>query len=115
MATNLVQFVHLVLLLLVVFPKASSNAVTTLDMLDVSTIGCADGEREWFTNATTNPYIAGCSGAWDQPGVLVDPFTPNTDITCGREAGDDGTNSAGTGCSASDLCADGWWGLPKYV
>ena len=71
----------------------------------VSDIGCADDTRELFDDAVAEPDIAGCSGAWDVPGIN----TPASMMpACNREAGNDGVNAAGTGCSVEDLCAEGW-------
>jgi hypothetical protein len=68
-------------------------------------LGCADGTREGFTQVADWPGIAGCSGGWSVPGLLSDDAaTPR----CGRAAGNTGTNPSGFGCSAADLCADGW-------
>jgi hypothetical protein len=67
-------------------------------------IGCSDGTREWFTNALY-PTIAGCSGAWSEPG-LTSPAS--TQPQCGRQAGNDGAIVDGNGCSVADLCAAGW-------
>lgn len=71
-------------------------------------MGCADGEREWFTNQTVHPLIAGCSGGFQQPGVKKQSSEVNHDVTCGNTGGDDGPFPAGEECSASDLCAEGW-------
>ena len=65
--------------------------------------GCADGTREGFVDDAAYPTIAGCSGGWDQPGVLA--VAPPA---CGRNAGNDSTNPTGTGCNVEDLCAPGW-------
>jgi len=65
-------------------------------------MGCSDGTREGFANTTSYPFIAGCGGAWDQPGIF------NMAVSCAREAGNDGLNQAGTGCTVSDLCAVDW-------
>ncbi len=67
-------------------------------------VGCADGAREGFVDQNAFTHIAGCSGAWDQPGVTPDTVAP----TCGRQGGDDGAKADGTGCSSADLCAEGW-------
>ena len=81
-------------------------------------IGCADGQREGFTDIDGAPNIAGCSGAWTIPGIhaanpgtapacavaTYDTVTP----ACGRTSGDDGPNPAGVGCNVQDLCAQGW-------
>jgi hypothetical protein len=71
-------------------------------------VGCSDGTREYFVNMTTHPLIAGCSGSWSLGGVKVSTTQPSTNVTCGRLAGNNGILRNGTGCSASDLCADGW-------
>lgn len=67
--------------------------------------GCADGTREGFFDTKIWPDLAGCSGAWSEPGVLGDAGRVPQ---CGRKAGDDGANAPGAGCAAADLCADGW-------
>jgi hypothetical protein len=69
---------------------------------DPTVIGCSDGTREGLDLATF-PHIAACRGAWDHPGI-IDTLTP----LCGRAAGNDGINRAGTTCSVADLCAVGW-------
>ncbi len=66
-------------------------------------VGCADGEREGFLSLLDYPGIAGCSGGWALPGV-----TNSLAPACHRGAGDDSGNVAGLGCSAVDLCAEGW-------
>jgi hypothetical protein len=66
-------------------------------------VGCADGNREAFTDSGRYPDIAGCAGAWDQPGAYV-----ASPPACGRGAGDDGGNPIGIGCNVSDLCAVGF-------
>ncbi len=66
-------------------------------------IGCADGEREALSDLSAYPNIAGCSGAWDRPGVL-----PAMPPSCGRMAGNTGIKVLGVGCNATDLCAEGW-------
>ena len=80
---------------------------------------CADGsECGWFGSALASllesrseegfadtllfTNIAGCNGAWDTPGIFDMP------ATCNRQAGNDGLNAAGTGCTVSDLCSEGW-------
>jgi choice-of-anchor A domain-containing protein len=85
----------------------------------VNASGCADGQREGFTDLGAYPNIAGCNGAWTIPGVslfapaeapscpgLVPQDTRNP--ACGHAAGDDGTNPSGAGCNVADLCAPGW-------
>ncbi|MCK9463451.1 MAG: hypothetical protein M0R80_27845 [Proteobacteria bacterium] len=64
--------------------------------------GCSDGTREGFVNTGIYPLIAGCGGAWDVAGIFDMP------ISCERQAGNDGTNPLGTGCTVSDLCAESW-------
>lgn len=68
-------------------------------------IGCADGKRELFNDEVASPTVAGCSGAFDVPGVTT---LASMAPSCGREAGDDGNNRDGVGCSVADLCAVGW-------
>ncbi len=67
-------------------------------------VGCADSTREGFIDEATWPSIAGCEGAFSVAGVTRAGLTP----TCGRVAGDDGSNAEGNGCSAADLCMEGW-------
>lgn len=64
--------------------------------------GCSDGSREGFLDKKKYPLAAACGGAWSVPGVHKG--TP----ACGRQAGNTGTNSSGTGCNVEDLCAEGW-------
>lgn len=90
---------------------AQAAVTSTPDPPQEPEVGCADGAREGFVDQQTYTHIAGCSGAWDQPGVTPDAVT----ATCGRQGGDDGSKADGGGCSAVDLCAagwhvcDGWW------
>jgi hypothetical protein len=65
--------------------------------------GCADGTREAFVDEARYPDIAGCSGAFDVPGLR-----PGASPSCGRRAGNDGEDPSGAGCGANDLCADGY-------
>ncbi|HET7499392.1 MAG TPA: hypothetical protein VFK02_00255 [Kofleriaceae bacterium] len=85
----------------------------------ISTIGCADGQREGFLDVAAHPNIAGCSGAWTIAGIHTEspdiapaceglPTNDTTVPACGRAAGDDGANPSGTGCNVADLCALGW-------
>jgi hypothetical protein len=85
----------------------------------LTAIGCADGQREGFTNLDAYPDIAGCSGGWSIPGIhtaapVTAPACPGVapaDTTvpaCNRNAGNDSANPAGIGCNAADLCAVGW-------
>ncbi|MCC6619988.1 MAG: hypothetical protein IT385_01955 [Deltaproteobacteria bacterium] len=64
-------------------------------------VGCADGTREGFMDHDASPLVAACGGAWDQPGLDRTP-------ACARQAGNHGSNRAGTGCAAADLCGVGW-------
>jgi hypothetical protein len=85
----------------------------------LSSIGCADGQREGFTDLNAFPNIAGCSGGWTVAGIHTDapgtapacPGLATTDTTtpaCARSAGDDSANPLGSGCDVADLCAQGW-------
>lgn len=68
-------------------------------------VGCSDGTREGFRDYTNWPDIAGCAGAFDQPGVVGSPaLQPMCDLL----AGDTNSNEAGKGCTAADLCAANW-------
>jgi hypothetical protein len=67
--------------------------------------GCADGTREGFVDIGVYPSIAACAGGWDEPGLLsIASQTPE----CDRNAGNEGNNPEGHGCSVADLCAAGW-------
>jgi hypothetical protein len=72
---------------------------------DPVTIGCSDGTREGFRDFANWPGIAGCAGGWQVPGLLS--FVARSP-SCDRVAGNDSSNPNGDGCSAADLCADGW-------
>jgi hypothetical protein len=67
------------------------------------TNGCSDGTRDYdgLSDVGVFTRIAGCQGAWNQPGVATTP-------QCGRASGNDSTQPNGMGCSAADLCAPGW-------
>jgi hypothetical protein len=67
--------------------------------------GCSDGSREGFRSFELWPDIAGCAGAFDQPGVLGEMATLRS---CSSLAGDTNTNVLGIHCSAADLCAPSW-------
>lgn len=68
-------------------------------------LGCADGSREGFADLTAWPDIAACAGGFRLRGLDGDlARTPQ----CQRESGNTGANPAGVGCSAADLCAEGW-------
>lgn len=68
-------------------------------------VGCADGTREGFLDQLRYPLIAACAGGWDTPGLLS---TASTVPQCNRQAGNNGADSSGQGCSVADLCAAGW-------
>jgi hypothetical protein len=68
-------------------------------------VGCSDGTREGFRDVAHWPNIAGCAGAFDQPGVIG---SPDLLPACELQAGDTSTNPFGVGCSAADLCAQHW-------
>lgn len=70
----------------------------------VNNVGCADNTREGFQNQGTYPNIAGCSGAFSVGGVTRAGLVP----TCNRASGNNGSSVEGAGCSAADLCANGW-------
>jgi hypothetical protein len=67
--------------------------------------GCSDGTREGFRDLQLWPDIAGCAGAFDQPGILGELATRRT---CNSLAGDTNSNVLGIHCSAADLCAPSW-------
>jgi hypothetical protein len=67
---------------------------------DASLIGCSDASREGYTNLTTYPNIASCSGAWSIAGL-------GTTRSCAI-SGDDAPDPSGAGCAAVDICAAGW-------
>lgn len=67
-----------------------------------SPIGCSDGLREGFVSVDDYPEIAACAGGFGVAGILW------SEPMCTRRAGDDSSNPNGTGCSLSDLCAEGW-------
>lgn len=69
------------------------------------TCGCSDGFREAFIDRDAQPNLAGCAGAFDVPGVTTDASLAPA---CDRQAGDDGANRNGMGCSVEDLCSAGW-------
>ena len=68
-------------------------------------VGCSDGTREGFRDLGNWPTLAGCAGAFDQPGVVG---SPDLLPTCSLLAGDTNVNRSGTGCTAADLCAANW-------
>jgi hypothetical protein len=78
-------------------PKAPVSSISPGDA------GCADGTREAFRSLDRYPDIAGCSGGFAMPGVVVVQAP-----ACARHAGNDSRNPTGDGCNVSDLCATGW-------
>ncbi len=81
--------------------------------------GCADQTREGFRDVARFQRVAGCAGAWSVPGLHASPpggpngcpgvRTYDTRVPhCGRRAGNSLRDPYGQGCSAADLCADGW-------
>jgi hypothetical protein len=68
-------------------------------------VGCSDGTREGFRDVAHWLNIAGCAGAFDQPGVIG---SPDLLPACELQAGDTSANPSGAGCSAADLCAQHW-------
>ena len=66
--------------------------------------GCSDGDREGYQDWDAYPDIAGCSGGWSVGGITRSDLAP----TCSRGSGDDSWNTEGDGCSAADLCSEGW-------
>lgn len=84
-------------------PAQAAVSVGPVPPLDPE-VGCADGEREGFLDLDAWTHIAACAGAWDQPGITPAALAQ----TCGGAGGDDGAKPEGEGCSAPDLCAEGW-------
>ena len=68
-------------------------------------VGCSDGTREGFRHLVDWPNIAGCAGAFNQPGVLG---SPDVQPACGLRAGDSNSNREGIDCSIADLCSANW-------
>ena len=67
--------------------------------------GCSDGTREGFRDFGNWPNIAGCAGAFAEPGVIgSEALLP----ACELQAGDGSANPSGAGCNAADLCAQHW-------
>ncbi|MCA9656610.1 MAG: hypothetical protein H6712_26040, partial [Myxococcales bacterium] len=64
---------------------------------DPALMGCADGQREAFSDLKKNPRVAGCMGTWDGTKSLRDKPT-------GKACGDDGEKCA----VPADVCAPGW-------
>lgn len=83
-------------------PGESSSSSSSESTGSAPANGCADGEREAFTDEATYPDIAACSGGWMVPGMYAN--VPS----CDRAGGDDGLQPAGAGCSVEDMCSEGW-------
>jgi hypothetical protein len=93
-------------------PAAQGDAQAAIDLGEPpgvqgasDIVGCSDGGREGFRDVTNWPSIAGCAGAFDQPGVIG---SPDLAPMCDWLAGDSNTNRDGIGCTAADLCAANW-------
>lgn len=84
-------------------PDAAIDAPDAMPDSAISPVGCADGARDAFVDVTAEPNIAGCDGAWTLPGLRPIPAP-----MCDRRAGNAGATALGTGCTATDLCAEGW-------
>jgi len=67
-----------------------------------SPVGCADNSREGFRSTTTYSEIAACAGGFQIAGLF------GVEVSCDRNAGNTSTNPSGAGCSAEDMCAEGW-------
>ena len=95
--------------------QAPADAQTTPTTIDVGEppgksgapdiVGCSDGTREGFRDYANWKKIAGCAGAFDQPGVLG---SPDLQPSCDLLAGDTNSKRDGIGCTAADLCAANW-------
>ncbi len=107
------------LLLLGACGARTDLTVDAVPGLERDTAGCADGFREGFVDVAANPDIAGCSGGWSIPGVMLQnpgtaPECPTiatydtVSPACRRSAGNNGPNPNGFGCNVADLCAEGW-------
>ncbi len=84
--------------------KALATVTAAASPAVAPSVGCADGTREGFVDQAAFPQIAGCSGAWDKPGITPDGLA----ATCANQGGNSGPKASGSGCSAVDLCAAGW-------
>jgi hypothetical protein len=76
-------------------------------VVTISEIGCADGQREAFTEMARFPNIAACSGGWTLQGIFPAPSRSGV-AACTNVGDDHTTNPNGMGCSSADLCAQGW-------
>ncbi|MGE3543324.1 MAG: tandem-95 repeat protein, partial [Kofleriaceae bacterium] len=79
----------------------SSAASDPSNLNGQSDTGCADGQREGFTNVQAAPKVAACSGGWSNANLRAA-------AQCNRISGDDSANPTGSGCAAEDLCGGGW-------
>jgi hypothetical protein len=90
---------------LIAGPDGATPALDAGEPPGVNGPGCSDGTREGFRDFADWPNIAGCAGAFDQPGVIG---APTLMPACELQAGDTSANPSGVGCSAADLCAPRW-------
>jgi hypothetical protein len=82
------------------FTAADDAQATTGGDAEPGEFGCADGSREGFDDEAN---IAACAGGFQVPGITGDARP-----RCGRNAGNDGADPAGSECGVDDLCAEGW-------
>jgi hypothetical protein len=76
----------------------TTTTTTTTSTVTQPDIGCSDEHLDGLDAYTD---IAACAGGFTEPGLATAP-------KCARVAGDDSTNTPGTGCAAADLCSPGW-------
>ena len=68
-------------------------------------VGCSDDTRELFVDPSQWPGVAGCAGGFRVPGTVT---AKGKAPQCNLQAGNDGQQKDGDGCSVEDLCAAGW-------
>jgi cysteine-rich repeat protein len=73
-----------------------------------SSIGCADGTRDGFLMVFDS--VAACAGDFGVAGLNA----PRTGVPACLDSGDDGPDPDPDGCSAADLCAEGWSICPDH-
>ncbi len=78
-------------------PKTADYKYAESAKLDPAIAGCADGQREGFSELDKHPRIAGCVGNWKSAKSLREKPT-------GKACGDDGELCT----SPADVCAPGW-------
>lgn len=66
--------------------------------------GCSDGRRDGLYNRELYPGMAACSGGWTVAGIVTALSYQRQDACMGPA----GNDKSGHGCSAADLCAQGW-------